>query len=104
MFNKSKPGLVPSILNKWFEERVEYKNMRKQYEKEGDQTKADFYDQKQYTQKILLNSMYGVLGLASFRFFDLDNAEAVTTTGQTVIKTTAKIGDQYYSKELGETA
>ena len=47
--------------------------------------------------------MYGVLGLASFRFFDLDNAEAVTTTGQTVIKTTAKIGDQYYSKELGET-
>ena len=103
MFDKSKPGLVPSILNKWFEERVEYKNLRKQYEKEGDNIKADFYDQKQYTQKILLNSMYGVLGLASFRFFDLDNAEAVTTTGQTVIKTTAKIGDQYYSKELGET-
>ena len=102
MFDKSRPGLVPSILNTWFEERVEYKNLRKKYEKEGDTVKAEFYDQKQYTQKILLNSMYGVLGLASFRFFDLDNAEAVTTTGQTVIKTTAKIGDQYYSKELGE--
>jgi len=102
MYDKSKPGLVPSILNKWFEERVEYKNLKKRYEKEGQQDKADFYDQKQYTQKILLNSMYGVLGLASFRFFDLDNAEAVTTTGQTVIKTTAKIGDQYYNRELND--
>ena len=50
----------------------------------------------------MLNSLYGVLGLPAFRFYDVDNAEAVTLTGQTVIKTTEKIANQYYSKITGE--
>ena len=32
---------------------------------------------------------------------DVDNAEAVTTTGQTVIKNTANMGNIKYNKELG---
>jgi DNA polymerase elongation subunit (family B) len=52
-------------------------------------------------QKILLNSLYGVLGLPAFRFYDVDNATAVTTTGQTVIKSTADMGNIKYNKELG---
>ena len=54
-------------------------------------------------QKILLNSLYGVLGLPAFRFYDVDNAEAVTTTGQTVIKSSADMGNIKYNKELGTT-
>ena len=53
-------------------------------------------------QKILLNSLYGVLGLPAFRFYDIDNAEAVTTTGQTVIKSTADMANIKYNKELGD--
>tara|TARA_B100001287_G_scaffold113654_1_gene95668 strand:- start:4052 stop:5074 length:1023 start_codon:yes stop_codon:yes gene_type:complete len=52
----------------------------------------------------MLNSLYGVLGLPSFRFYDIDNAEATTITGQTVIKTTELIANQYYSKVIGQEA
>jgi hypothetical protein len=45
--------------------------------------------------------MYGVLGLPAFRFYDIDNAEAVTITGQTVIKKTAEMANIKYQKELG---
>lgn len=43
-------------------------------------------------------SVYGVLGLPVFRFYDLDNAEAVTATGVSTIKYTSKMGDHYYEK------
>jgi DNA polymerase elongation subunit (family B) len=42
-----------------------------------------------------------VLGLPAFRFYDVDNATAVTTTGQTVIKSTADMANIKYNKELG---
>jgi DNA polymerase elongation subunit (family B) len=44
--------------------------------------------------------MYGVLGLPIFRFYDVDNAEAVTTTGVTIIKTTAKAINTCYRQAL----
>ena len=62
----------------------------------------NFYNQRQYTQKILLNSFYGVLGLPIFRFYDVDNAEAVTMTGVDIIKTTERVINQYYSNKLGK--
>jgi DNA polymerase-2 len=61
-----------------------------------------FYSQRQLVQKIMLNSLYGVLGLPSFRFYDVDNAEATTITGQTVIKTTEMIANQYYKSIIGK--
>jgi DNA polymerase elongation subunit (family B) len=63
--------------------------------------KYAFYAKRQLVQKILLNSLYGVLGLPAFRFYDIDNAEAVTLTGQTVIKSTADMANIKYNKELG---
>ena len=48
----------------------------------------------------MLNSIYGVLGLSVFRFYDTDNATAVTTTGQSLIKFTKKIANNFYNKEL----
>jgi len=94
-------GFLPSILRKWFDERVEFKNLRKRYEKEGDAAKAEYFDRMQLVTKILLNSFYGVLGNPGFRFFDPDNAVAITSTGQQLIKFTADIGNQYYKNELG---
>lgn len=40
----------------------------------------------QYARKILINSLYGALGTPYFRFYDIRNAEAVTLTGQLIIK------------------
>jgi len=101
LYKTDKAGLIPSILDRWFSERVEYKNLRKKFEKEGDDAKVAYFDQMQYTTKILLNSMYGVLGAQTFRFFDIDNAEAVTTTGQQLIKSTGDFGSKFYNDELG---
>ena len=94
-------GFLPTILEKWFDERVEYKNLMKKYGKLGDTEKEKYYHMKQLVAKVLLNSFYGVLGLPSFRFYDLDNAEAITLTGQQLIKFTAKMGNYYYQNKLG---
>ena len=100
IYKTDKAGLIPAILDRWFKERVEYKDLRKKFEKEGDEAQAIYFDQMQYVTKILLNSMYGVLGLKSFRFFDLANAEAVTSTGQQLIKATGEFGNKFYNDEL----
>lgn len=100
LYNTDKKGVIPSILDEWFDQRVEYKNLMKEYGKAGNDEKYIFYKQRQLVQKILLNSLYGVLGLPAFRFYDIDNAEAVTLTGQTVIKKTADVLNKKYNKEL----
>ena len=101
LYKTDEKGVIPSILDEWFDKRVEYKDLMKKYGKEGDSQKYVFYKQRQLVQKILLNSLYGVLGLPAFRFYDIDNAEAVTLTGQTVIKKTADILNLKYNKEIG---
>jgi DNA polymerase elongation subunit (family B) len=101
LYTQEKVGLIADILNEWFSQRVEFRKLEKKYGKEGDNVKHAFYAKRQLVQKILLNSLYGVLGLPAFRFYDVDNAAAVTTTGQTVIKNTAKMVNIKYNKELG---
>jgi DNA polymerase elongation subunit (family B) len=99
IYSTKKKGFLPAILEKWFDERVKFKNQRDEYEVGSEQYK--FYDAMQLTQKVLLNSFYGVLGLKTFRFHDLDNASAITTTGQSVIKFSAKCINRYYERETG---
>jgi DNA polymerase elongation subunit (family B) len=101
LYRTDKVGCIPGILEDWFNKRVEYKDLMKKYGKAGDNDKYEFYHRRQLVQKILLNSLYGVLGLPAFRFYDVDNAEAVTTTGQTVIKSTADMANIKYNEELG---
>ena len=101
LYRTDSVGCIPGILDIWFNQRVEFKNEMKKYGKSGDKEKYAYYAKRQLVQKILLNSLYGVLGLPAFRFYDVDNATAVTTTGQTVIKSTADMGNIKYNKELG---
>jgi len=93
-------GFLPKILEKWFDERVEFKDKRDEYTVGTEEYK--FYDAMQTTQKVLLNSFYGVLGLKTFRFHDLDNAGAITATGQSVIKFSQRVINSYYTKEIGQ--
>ena len=102
MYRTDKTGLLPALLRKWFDERVEYRKLSKKFHEEGDKIKSDYFDRRQYLQKVVLNSLYGVLGLPIFRFYDLDNAEAVTYTGQSLIKFTKKIVNNYYNRELSD--
>jgi DNA polymerase elongation subunit (family B) len=96
LYQQDKRGIIPEILEQWFDQRIEFQKLMKKHGAEfflsgnqHDKEMADFYDRRQHIQKIFLNSLYGVLGLPIFRFFDLDNAVAVTATGQDVIKNSA---------------
>ena len=100
IYNLSKKGVIPAILEKWFNARVEYKLLAKKYGEEGDEKLHGYFNRRQHVQKILLNSIYGVLGLPVFRFYDIDNAEATTTTGVKLIQFTEKVTNNYYNKIL----
>jgi len=101
IYRTDKQGLIPALLEKWFNERVEMRKLVKKFHDEGDKEKEQYFDRRQHIQKIVLNSLYGVLGLPVFRFYDLDNAEATTLTGQQLIKFSKKITNHFYNKELG---
>ena len=47
---------------------------------------SESQDTRQHAYKIFLNSSYGVLGSVFYSCYDLDNAEAVTLSGQTVTR------------------
>lgn len=44
------------------------------------------FDIKQKSTKIMMNSLYGAFGNEFFRFYDIDNAEAVTLSGKFIIQ------------------
>lgn len=98
VYDQGRLGCVPDILKKWFSERVEFKNKMKECSDKGDKAGTTFWKRRQHVQKILLNSLYGVLGLSIFRFYDLDNASAVTLTGQEIIKTSARYVNGKFNK------
>lgn len=103
IYDQSKDGLIKNILVKWYAERVAFKDKMKEASNRGDKKEEEFYKLRQGVQKILLNSLYGVLGLPTFRFYDLDNAEAVTLSGQDIIKTTEKFVNARFNKLCGTT-
>lgn len=100
LYTNKKRGIIPEVLEVWFAQRKEFKDLMKKYTNEGDTKLAEFYNRRQHIQKIFLNSLYGVLGLPIFRFYDIDNALAVTASGQDVIKNSAKYVNDLYTKRL----
>jgi len=98
LYNLDKKGLIPTILTKWGEERTDFRKTAKDYHNAGDIEKYKYYDRKQYVQKILLNSLYGVLLLNSFRFYDRENGESVTYSGKSLIKFCQDVINWHYNK------
>lgn len=98
IYDLKKPGLIPSILSLWFQERLDFKKLMSEYGAAGNKNLESFYDKQQLITKILLNSFYGVLLLKSFRFYDKENGESVTLTGQNLIKFSIDAINLYYSK------
>ena len=102
MYRNDKKGLIPSILKSWFNQRKEYRRLAKKYAEENNDEQYEYFNRRQYIQKVMLNTVYGVLGLPIFRFYDRDNAEATTLTGQQLIKFSQKMTNYLYNKELND--
>ena len=102
MYRVDGAGIIPQILEEWTKDKNNFDTLQKQYGNKGDKEKEKYYGQRRTIAKVMLNSVYGVLGLPIFRFYDLDNAEAVTTTGVSLIKYAEKMGNYYYNQTTGE--
>ena len=101
LYRQDQKGIIPQILSEWFKDKDNYDKLMKQYGNKGDMEKSKYYKQRRTIAKVMLNSVYGVLGLPVFRFYDLDNAEAVTTSGVSLIKFAEKMANYYYNDRIG---
>ena len=100
LFRTDKVSVLSKVLSKWFDERVEYKNKMKKAYKSGDKEKGEFWHLRQYTMKILLNSLYGGLALASFRYGSVILSEAITLSGQRIIQESSLFVNRHMNKRL----
>lgn len=99
-FSTKKQGFLAELMEKMYEERKMYKKKLLECkarlkeendvlsEKEKEQLKLDIskYHNFQLVRKINLNSAFGTVGNQYFRHFDIDLAEAITLSGQLVIR------------------
>ena len=93
MYRKDKRGFLPELMQKYYDERVIYKNRmikaKKAYEKTPTKTlekEIARCNNIQMAKKISLNSAYGAIGNQYFRYYKLENAEAITLSGQVSIR------------------
>ena len=94
LYSKEKHGFLPQIMKMLFDNRVIYKKrMMAAKKKKADgntsyeiEKEISVYHNMQYAFKILLNSGFGSVGNRWFRYFSIDNAQAITLTGQFIIQ------------------
>ena len=102
MFRTDKESVLSTILQKWFEERVIYKDRMKAAYTAGDKEKGEYNHLMQYTMKILLNSLYGATALPSFRYGMNYSilSEAITLSGHRIIQESALCANRHMNKVI----
>ena len=110
LFKTNKQGFLPEIMQSMYNDRVKYKKLLLQAKQEYENTKdpkllkdISKYNNIQMAKKISLNSAYGAIGNAYFRYYDLLVAEAITTSGQLSIRWIERAVNQYLNKVLDTT-
>ena len=110
LFKTKKQGFLPEIMQSMYDDRVKYKKLLLQAKQEYENTKnpkllkdISKYNNIQMAKKISLNSAYGAIGNAYFRYYDLLVAEAITTSGQLAIRWIERAVNQYLNKVLETT-
>jgi len=91
LYSREKRGFLPDLMEKIYNERKIFKGKMldaQQRKEDGEDTTNEIskYNNIQMAKKIQLNSAYGAIGNRYFRYYDLRNAEAITTGGQLAIK------------------
>jgi DNA polymerase elongation subunit (family B) len=110
-FKTDKQGFLAEMMETMYNDRSKYKKKaieaKKELETEKDPSKRfeiekriARYNNLQLAKKVCLNSAYGALGNEYFRFFDLRQAEAITTAGQLSIRWIEKKLNEYMNKIL----
>jgi DNA polymerase elongation subunit (family B) len=100
MYRTDFDSVLKTILAKWFEERVIYKNKMKTAYKSGNKADGEKFHLMQHTMKILLNSLYGATALGSFRYGNVILSESITLSGQRIIQESALFANTHINKVL----
>lgn len=107
MYTNEYQGFLPAIMERMFNDRAKYKRLmldaKRRYEETGDpaiKNEISMYNNFQMAKKIQLNSAYGSLGNLYCRWFDFNNAEAITMSGQMAIRWIERDLNAYLCRQL----
>lgn len=111
-FSRDRQGFLPELMEKFYEERKDWKGKMIQYQIENESCKDPARKRElsklikraynnQQVRKIALNSAYGALANQYFAFFDPNLAEGITTAGQMIIKTAENTINTFLNDTLG---
>jgi len=115
LFSQKTKGIIPKIVDRLYSQRVEFKKeldrSRRELSKLNDtdpnyrnkKNESETWWVKQYTVKILINSIYGYFGNKYAPLGDSDIARSITLTGQAVIKQSNKILYNFAKKITNST-
>ncbi|MGA9402133.1 DNA polymerase domain-containing protein, partial [Haladaptatus sp.] len=101
-FRKDEDGIIRDIITETLAEREEKKGLRNEH----DPSSAEYgiYDRQQAAVKVIMNSLYGVLGWDRFRLYDKEMGAAITATGREVIEFTETAANEIdYEVAYGDT-
>jgi DNA polymerase elongation subunit (family B) len=107
MYRKDVRGILPELMEKMYNERVIFKKKMIEAKKKYEKTKTKELEKEiarcnniQMAKKISLNSAYGAIGNQYFRYYKLENAEAITLSGQVAIRWIEAKLNKYMNKIL----
>jgi len=93
MYRKDVRGFLPELMEKMYGDRVIFKKRMLQAKQQYEKTPTKALEKEiarcnniQMAKKISLNSAYGAIGNQYFRYYKLENAEAITLSGQVSIR------------------
>ena len=106
LYRKDEQGFLPALMERFFAKRKMYKNQMIQFKKrkemgeKGVDDEIARLDNAQMAMKIFLNSAYGAVGNKYFTFYDSDNAEAITLSGQLSIRWAERKVNAFLNKKM----
>ena len=107
MFRKDVRGFLPELMEKMYGDRVIFKKKMLAAKQEYEKTPTVTLEKEiarcnniQMAKKISLNSAYGAIGNQYFRYYKLENAEAITLSGQVSIRWIEGKMNDYLNKLL----
>jgi len=106
-FRKDVRGFLPELMEKIYGERVVFKKKMLTAKQDYEHTPSKKLEKEiarcnniQMAKKIQLNSAYGAIGNNYFRYYKLENAEAITLSGQVSIRWIENRMNEYLNKLL----
>jgi DNA polymerase I len=101
-FRKEPDGIIREMVDELLTEREEKKSQRNSYDPGNPEYER--FDRQQAAVKVIMNSLYGVLGWDRFRLYDKEMGAAVTATGREVIDYTDEVVEREgYEVVYGDT-